>query len=97
MKQFLLNISKNGKKYLIINLSSVIIFAILYFLNDYFIINNPELAIKLGFVKKDYKVNDNKVNGLIYYIWFSLITQTTLGYTGILNEETGLNIPFSKL
>jgi|TARA_R110002072_G_scaffold244302_1_gene403633 hypothetical protein len=91
------NLSSNGKKYLFINFTSVLLFAILYYINDYFIINNLEFAKKLGFVKKDYKLRDNKVNSIIYYIWFSLITQTTLGYTGILNEKTGLNVPFSKL
>lgn len=90
-------LSNTGKKYLLINFTSVIVFAILYYINDYFIINNSELAKKLSFVKKDYKVKDNKVNSIIYYIWFSLITQTTLGYSGILNEKNGLNVPFSKL
>ena len=90
-------LSNRGKKYLLINFASVIIFAVLYYINDYFIINNSELAKNLGFVEKNYKVNNNKVNSIIYYIYFSLITQTTIGYSGILNEKTGLNIPFSKL
>lgn len=93
-------ISKNGKKYLLINFLSVIIFGILYFLNNYFIINNIQLAKKIGFIEKNYKfTNDksnDKSNDLLYYIWFSLITQTTLGYTGLINEKTGINIPFSK-
>lgn len=101
MKPFLLaqinsKISNNGKKYLLINFLSVIIFGILYFLNDYFISNNIELAKKIGFVEKNYKFTNDKSNSLIYYIWFSLITQTTLGYTGLINEKTGINIPFSK-
>lgn len=90
-------LSNRGKKYLLINFASVIIFALLYYINDYFIINNSELAKNLGFVEKNYKVDNNKVNSIIYYIYFSLITQTTIGYSGILNEKTGLNIPFSKL
>lgn len=95
-------ISKNGKKYLLINFLSVIIFGILYFLNDYFISNNIELAKKFGFVDKNYKSNSDKSNSdksntLLYYIWFSLITQTTLGYSGLLNEKSGLIVPFSKI
>lgn len=97
MAQINSKISKNGKKYLLINFLSVITFGILYFLNDYFISNNIELAKKIGFVKKDYKSHNDISNSLIYYIWFSLITQTTIGYTGLLNERTGMNIPFSKI
>lgn len=89
--------SNKSKKYLLINFLSVITFGILYFLNDYFITNNIELAKKIGFLKKDYKSNNDKSNTLLYYIWFSLITQSTLGYTGLLNERTGINIPFSKI
>lgn len=98
MKQFLLNISKNGKKYLIINLSSVIIFALLYYLNDIFIINNIKLAKKFKFIDKNYNENKKEIaNTFLYYLWFSLITQTTLGYTGLINEKTNLNVPFSKI
>ena len=101
MKPFLLDqinskISNNGKKYLLINFLSVIIFGILYFLNNYFIINNIQLAKKIGFIEKNYKFTNDTSNDLLYYIWFSLITQTTLGYTGLINEKTGINIPFSK-
>lgn len=97
MAQINSKISKNGKKYLLINFLSVILFGILYFLNDYFITNNIELAKKIGFLKKHHKGDNDKSNSLIYYMWFSLITQTTLGYTGLLNERTGINIPFSKI
>lgn len=92
MKQILSNISKNGKKYLFINLSSVIIFALLYYLNDIFIINNIKLAKKFKFIDKNYNENKKEIaNTFLYYLWFSLITQTTLGYTGLINEKIKYN------
>ena len=96
------SISKNGKKYLIINFLSIIIFAFLYYINDYFIINNIELAKKIKLIENDYNIQNNiqnnnstnKLNLILYYIWFSLITQTTIGYNGFIDPNNGVNIPF---
>ena len=90
-------LNKKGKKFLYYHLLAVIYFGLLYYLQDYFITNYSSLAKKLKFIPEDYDASKDKVNSLLYYLWFSLITQTTVGYSGILNERTGLSVPWSKL
>ena len=98
-KVFLFNKLKLNKikLYLITVFASILIFAFLYYINDYFITNNIELAKKLYFVSNNYNETENKSNDFIYYLWFSLITQSTIGYGGLINGNTGENIPFSKI
>lgn len=83
--------------YLISVFASIIIFAFLYYINDYFITNNIELAKKLYFIPNNYKKTEDKTNDFVYYLWFSLITQSTIGYGGLINENTGQNVPFSRI
>lgn len=83
--------------YLISVFASIIIFAFLYYINDYFITNNIELAKKLYFIPNNYKKTQDKSNDFVYYLWFSLITQSTIGYGGLINENTGQNVPFSRI
>jgi len=90
-------LNKKGKKFFYYHLLAVIIFGLLYYLQDYFITNYPILAKKLKFIPEDYDASKDKANSLLYYLWFSLITQTTVGYTGILNERTGLTVPWSNI
>ena len=96
---YLINLfTKNGKKFLFFHILAVFVFAFLYYIQDYFITNNFELAKKLYLVDKDiHQSKDDEVNSFYYYFWFSLITQTTVGYSGILNEKSGQSIPFSKI
>lgn len=92
-------IIKNNKsiKYLLINILSTIIFGLLYYLNDKFINNNLDLSIKLKIVDiKKYNVYKLE-NSLIYYLWLSLVTQTTVGYSGIIDEKTNKSLRFSEI
>lgn len=90
-------LNRKGKKFFYYHLLAVIFFGVLYYLQDYFITNYSSLAKKLKFIPEDYDASKDKVNSLLYYLWFSLITQTTVGYSGILNERTSLSVPWSKL
>jgi hypothetical protein len=90
-------LNKKGKTFLYYHLLAAIIFGLLYYLQDYFISNYSSLSKKLKFIPEDYDASKDKVNSLLYYLWFSLITQTTVGYSGILNERTSLSVPWSKL
>ena len=85
------------KLYLFANLVLVFIFGFLYYINDYFISNNTEFAKKINLVPKTYDGSYSSDNDFLYYLWWSLVTQTTVGYAGLLNEKTGENIPFSKM
>lgn len=90
-----LSFSNKAIIYLIISLFNVLLFSILYYIQDYFISNNIELSKILGILDKNYKEKP-EVNSFLYYFWFSLITQSTVGYNNILNKD-GKNIPFMKI
>lgn len=86
-------LSKKSKKIILINFLSVLIFAILYYIQDYIISYYPIFSKKYLLESKNKNNNDNdKDNDItlkpfIYYIWFSLITQSTVGYTGIIRND----------
>ena len=63
-------------------------FTIAYLLSDIFLYNYPELGKNLGFG------TINKKGNFLSYLYFSLITQTTVGYGGIMPD--GKNIIDSK-
>jgi hypothetical protein len=90
-------LNKKGKNYFYYNLLAILIFGILYYLLDYFITNYPILAKKLKFIPEDYDASHDTVNDILYYLWFSLITQTTVGYSGLINERTNQFVLWSKI
>lgn len=90
-------LNKKGKKFFYYHLLAAIIFGFLYYIQDFFISNNPLLAKKLKFIPEHYDASKDKPNNILYYLWFSLITQTTVGYSGILNERSGMSVPWSKI
>ena len=79
-----------------LNLFAVFTFTILYRLQDIFMVRNKEMALKYGLLYDDYKSNSysNDSSSLMYYLWYSLITQTTVGYSGAVNSKTGLPVSF---
>lgn len=84
--------SKNkGIKYIFCNLFLIIFFALLYWLCDKFIEYFPEFSKKngLGTIKT--------VDSLYSYIYYSLITQTTVGYSGILPDGGNVRSSNSNL
>jgi hypothetical protein len=90
-------LNKKGKNFLYYHLLAAIIFGLLYYLQDYFITNYSSLAKKLKFIPEDYDASKDKVNSLLYYLWFSLITQTTVGYSGLVIERTNEVVPWNKI
>ena len=90
-------LNKKGKKFIYYHLLATIIFGLLYYLQDYFISNYSSLAKKLKFISEDYDASKDKANTLLYYLWFSLLTQSTVGYSGLLNERTGIAMPWNKI
>ena len=71
------------KRMLLYNIISVFLFAILYWIQDWFLSYYPELSEKL-FLGKN---NGPPPNPFFYYLWFSAITQTTVGYGGIIKAD----------
>jgi len=90
-------ISKKGKKFFYYHLLAILIFGILYYLQDYFITNYSILAKKLKIIPEDYDASLDEVDDIFYYLWFSLITQTTVGYSGLVNERTSKVVPWNKI
>ena len=74
--------NKKASKFLYYNLVSILGFALLYWISDFFMSLYPELAEKLFLGK-----NEGPPDPFQYYIWFSLITQTTVGYAGLLRAD----------
>ena len=78
------NKSTKIKNYIIINTVLILCFTVLYLISDIFLDNYPELANKLGLG------SITKVGSFYSYLYYSLITQTTVGYGGTLPD--GKNI-----
>ena len=89
---------KLNLKFFWLNSISVFIFAVLYTVQDYLINNHTDIAKKYGLLRDNYNKDfySGSSSGFGYYLWFSLITQTTVGYAGAVNTKTGLPVPFSE-
>ena len=70
----LFNLKNSGTKYILINLISILVFTVLYWISD--------------------RINLKDVDDPWYYwLYFSSITQTTVGYGGIeVKGKPGINI-----
>jgi hypothetical protein len=81
-----LNPKRNkGILYIILQLSAAVIFAILYLLIDLFVANYPTLAKKLNVHTNSQEKGEKFTPGQFSsYMYFSLITQTTVGYSDML-------------
>tara|TARA_B110000046_G_scaffold184948_1_gene224948 strand:- start:941 stop:1267 length:327 start_codon:yes stop_codon:yes gene_type:complete len=71
-------------------------FACLYYTQDAFTTRHPRFSKQVGLIQSAERV-EARPNTLLYYVWFSCLTQSTIGYGGLLDEETGRMIPFSKI
>ena len=101
MRQFaFFNLKEKGVKMILLNMLAVIIFAVLYYTQDYIISYYPKFANKYMLSKiKEKNQSDELLYTLkpaTYYLWFSLITQTTVGYTGML-ESSGNSGTFTSM
>lgn len=83
---------KKNKKilYIIINIILILTFGFCYWIIDV-------LSHKYKFFSKFFNKIDKKKphNTLSYYLWFSLMTQTTVGYRGMKNYEN-IELEFNK-
>lgn len=87
---------KLNLRFFYINVIAVVVFAFLYYLQDVIIFHNQDLAEKLHLLDNTHtpKSYSGKVSPLSYYLWFSLMTQTTVGYGGPANTVTGNSVSF---
>lgn len=87
---------KLNLRFFYINVIAVVVFACLYYLQDVIIFHNQDLAKKLHLMDKSNSSTSysSKVSPLSYYLWFSLMTQTTVGYAGPANTVTGNSVSF---
>lgn len=92
-------LSKMNKNFLKINLGIILLFAVIYYLQDWFVLTNIKLAQEWGLLEKEIPAEyySWKSSPFYYYIWYSLITQTTVGYGGVVDTATGKTVSFLKL
>ena len=90
---------KINKNFFFAHIGCVILFALLYQLQDNFILNNIDFAQKIGLMEKNIpkKYYSWKSSPFYYYIWYSLITQTTVGYGGVVDTATGDTVSFIQI
>lgn len=73
---------KTAKKYILLHLGAVFLFALMYWFPDFINDRYPNLIPS----KKLKKELGYRPNAFWYYLWFSLITQTTVGYSGVITR-----------
>lgn len=90
-------------KFVLIHCSWIILFAIIYYIIDIWTAMHPELAKKYfipqwALESKSEKTKEsinqeiNKSKPFFYHLYFSALTQTTVGYAGQVNID-GISIP----
>ena len=75
------------------HITAVVLFAVIYWIQDEIIYSYPELGTRLGYINKKSK----QINSLYYWFWFSLVTQTTVGYHGPKLKKIPPNIIFTNI
>ena len=85
-----LNSSKK-MRFLKYHIYSVIIFGLLYWIQDKIVNDYPKWFIKYGFGQ-----SVDRPDSFFYWIWHSLVTQTTVGYSGAASSH-GKHISFNKI
>mgnify|MGYP006198855495 FL=1 len=81
---------KNKKmRFLAYHFGAIIIFGLLYWIQDIFLSNYQELGGNLGFGH-----TSPPADSLYYWMHFSALTQTTVGYAGPVTGK-GKTIPFN--
>lgn len=88
--------SKKGYTLMHHTIISTIIFAILYFIQDYIITYFPESRKFLIENYNDKNTNILELKPFYYYLWFSLVTQSTVGYNFIV-DKYGKSIDFLNI
>tara|TARA_Y100000389_G_scaffold161491_1_gene163953 strand:- start:44 stop:466 length:423 start_codon:yes stop_codon:yes gene_type:complete len=95
------NIDIKIVKFFIFHISLILFFAIFYYLIDLWMFKHPDLAVK--YFLTEYALDDKREKNILqedllsvkpffYHLYFSAITQTTLGYGGQ-TDGRGQNIP----
>ena len=89
----ILHLTGSSKKmrFLKYNIGAVIIFGLLYWLQDVFMSRYPKLGKEL-YLGKATPPSDS----LYYWMWFSVLTQSTVGYGGAV-DESGRRASFDNI
>jgi hypothetical protein len=82
---------KKKLRFIKYNIIAIFVFALLYWLQERFIYLYPELSKSLGFGS-----TSSDIDGFYYWLWFSALTQTTVGYSGPMTSK-GISIPYDEI
>ena len=94
-------LKSKGTKFLYYHFGAVLCFGILYLLSDFTEDMFNDFSVK--YLNRPSSVDAAKglagggkiVQSLVYWLWFALVTQSTLGYGGVIDSQ-GNSIPFYK-
>lgn len=83
-------------RFFYLSMISVFVFGILYYLQDIFVTKHRDTAIKYGFLERSKltSTDDREAYPIGAHFWFSLMTQSTVGYGSVNNTITGKHITF---
>lgn len=84
-------LKKAGIRFLKYNIIATFIFAFLYWIQDVLLTKYPNFSTELYLGK-----SSPPAVSFQYYLWYSLITQTTVGYGGMLLAN-GDSVPYQKI
>ena len=88
MALFLLKkVLKEGwaKSFIIAQICVSVVFGVLYYIQDNLIYYHTDYAKKMGLITRDFDMNEHNHRSLLYWLWLSIIIQSTVGN----------NLPFS--
>ena len=90
---------KLNTRMLYMNLFSVLLFAVLYYIQDIFVTKYRTTAEKYYILDKTkMTADDDRENySLSYHFWFSLMTQTTVGYGSTSNLISGKQYTYNDI
>lgn len=87
-KEFHYYVSKKVIKFVLLHLFFVVFFAVFYWISDIILSKFPEFSKKhMGLVEGDFGNRGENTQDLFYYFWFSAVTQTTVGYGGLIDGK----------
>ena len=89
LHKFLIN-SNKGIQFFKLHMFAIFFFAIIYRLQDHYMTHYPKIAEKMGLGK-----GLPPTNSFFYWLWFSAITQTTIGYSGPASQS-GVTVTFAE-
>jgi hypothetical protein len=83
--------SSKKMRFLKYHIGAAVLFGLLYWFEDNIVNDFPKIFSEYGFGQ-----SVDRPDGFFYWMWFSILTQTTVGYSGAVGSD-GSQVPFNKI